>query len=1124
MNLIAKSQLLASFLATTFPVIPAAGGDVLEQGFSTPPSSAKPHTWWHWVDGNVSKNGITKDLEAMARIGLGGFQMFHVGGYGPKGPADYMSKDWRELVHFSVTEAERLNLEVTLHNCAGWANSGGPWVTPENAMKTTVWTETAVKGGRTIALKLPQPMTRHDYYHDIAVLAVREAPAGGNALIHLKPRITAPGKNFDPARLIDGDWGTTPKGNHGYLQVEFDQPFTAQSIGFVFGGLVSSKASILLESSNDGKTFTSHGRVYDAHLSRHSGSANFEPVTARYFRIVPKGLTTDGISELALSASPRVEAFGARAGYSRAEKVCPPMSAPDSNASFIRTGDVIDVTQHLSGDSTLNWDAPAGDWMLVRIGYTVTGKENRPAPPEGQGLECDKFNRPALKQHFDGMTAKVIEDAGPLAGKTLVAGLIDSFEAGSQNWTQKMPDDFRERAGYDIGPYLLTLTGRIVNSPGETDRFLNDFRRVIAGLFSDNYFGYFDELCAEHGLISYSEGYGDGNFEFLTASQHADIPMTEFWFDRGDRSFRNEWIKTVTSVAHGYGKPVVGAESFTSDPNATRAWGEHPGAVKRYGDLAYSFGINRLILHTFTHQPWPDHVVPGMTMGKWGGHFDRTETWWEMGTGWVDYMTRCQYLLQQGNYVADVAVYTGEDRPGNYYPPELPEGVNYDYISDELLLDQASAENGRLIIPSGASYRVLVLPDDSRMSSNVASKLAELAQAGVAITGPRRPDQVWGLLDRKSDLDTVVNDFWAMVHPDVPAALASAEIKPDFAAAADSGDLCFIHMRQDGTDVYFVANQTDRRIAPDCRFRITGKQPERWDPMNGKVTEPALFSSDDSHTLLPLALEPYESTFIVFRKTGTPSVAEVTLNGTPLPSLPEGSQAFPSLERNEGNLNLTTPNGGHYSIKFRNGTTASVALPPIPQPFPINGPWTVAFDTRWKAPEATEFKTLQSWSEHENDAIRHYSGTATYTKDFRFDRDLPQAERLYLDLGNVHEMAQVRLNGTDLGILWIKPFRIDITGAIKRGDNQLEIDVVNLWPNRLIGDERFPDDRGKDWKQEPVWFDDFAKTGQRPSSERMTYANWKQFGKDDPLSPSGLLGPVTIHTTAVRTIPLPDSN
>ena len=1080
---------------------------ILENYFASPPDSARPHTWWHWMDGNVSKEGITKDLEAMKQAGIGGFQMFDIGGYLDKGPVDYMSPAWLDLVKFSISEADRLGLEVTIHNCAGWTSSGGPWIAPENAMKFVVWSETSVKGGRQIVKSLKEPMSRSGFYRDIACFALRETPSQGNAVINLKPVISGSEPGFVGSNLCDGDWDSYCPSKQNYIQIEFDEPLTACSAQFAFRKDISSASRIKLQVSVDGKKYKTIGTVYDTFLGRGPGSSNFKPADGRFFRFTFENLTSDLISEISISTRPMVEDFGARAGYFRAENLCPIMSYETKRIPFLKKRDIIDITNYMAADGTVQWEAPAGDWTIIRMGYTVTGTVNRPASSEAEGFECDKFSRAAMKLHFENMMEKVIQDVGPLAGTALKAGLIDSFEVKGQNWTLNMFEDFKNIAGYQLGKHIISLTGRIVGSMEETDKFLYDYRRVLAELMEKNYFGYFDELCEERGLDTCLEPYGNGNFETITATKYTDLPMTEFWVSR---PFKSQWIKPVVSAAHIYNKNIIGAESFTGHPKHTRPWSVHPGMIKARGDLIYTFGVNRFIFHTQVHQPWSEKLHPGMTMGPWGTHFDRNNTWWPLASAWIKYLTRCQYLLQQGKYVADVAVYTGEGKPGYFTAPELPYGVNFDFINADILLNHSNSKNGLLELDTGLNYRLLILPDDIRMSSEVALKIEELLEQGVIITGPK-PERTWRLNDSDTKLNNIISRFWDKVKPDFSVAIAASGIKPDFISLTNSDDLCFIHRSMGDMDIYFISNQSDMLISPDCRFRVSGKTPEQWNPQTGKIEELAMFASVEEYTQINVMLEPSESTFIVFNNAGSPKVKHVKKHGI---------LTYPKLVNAGNSIIMEVQEEGEYILELTDNKVSEVKVGKLMTPYELTGSWDVHFNPDMRTPVSSVFSRLVSWTQVADENIKYYSGLATYKKDFNFDNAITNDQRLYLDLGDVRELASVRLNGKDLGILWIKPFKVDITEAVNSGMNNLEIDVVNLWPNSLIGDERFADDRGSSWKVWPDWMGEFVKTGQRPSQKRLNFATWKHYSKDDKLIPSGLLGPVTIKATAVKTIPL----
>ena len=710
--------------------------DPLADGFRDPPAAARPQVWWHWMNGNVTKEGITADLEAMQRVGIGGAQIFNVDCDIPAGPVKFLSADWRDLMRHAAREADRLGLELCLHNCAGWSSSGGPWNTPEHAMQRVTTSEQPVKGPAYFSAVLPAPKARLGFYRDIAVLAF-QTPAGENG-------------TGRPLRIDNLD---AKSGANG------------QSV-------LSSPA---------------RGRVPADQVVQH-------------------------------------------------EKI-------------------VDLTDKLQPDGRLAWDVPDGDWTILRLGYTPTGAENHPAPAEGTGLECDKLSREALDAHWAGFIQKVIDDLGPLAGsgKALDNVLIDSYEVGGQNWTPQFRSEFEKRRGYDPLLFLPTLTGRVVDSPEVSERFLWDLRRTIADLFAENYYGHFQELCHQHGLQASIEPY-TGPFESLQCGAAADIPMGEFWVG----STPGSSVKLAASAGHIYGRPVIGAESFTAGPGPQHGrWLDDPYALKALGDEVFCRGINRLIFHRYAMQPWTNRW-PGMTMGPWGTHFDRSSTWWEQSRAWLQYVTRCQYLLQQGRFVADAAYFCGQSAPvetrvGN---PVLPQGYDFDAINADVLLHHAAVQDGRLVLDSGMSYRMLVLPpSDPAMTPDLLGKLAELVQDGLVVVGqpPRTSPslarypgcdvevqnlagRIWGDCDGRTITEHAFGRGKAIWGRPLADVLDELNLKPDFEyTASKDARLDFIHRRDGETDIYFVSNQRNQFDAADCRFRVRGRQPELWNPETGDL-------------------------------------------------------------------------------------------------------------------------------------------------------------------------------------------------------------------------------------------------------------------------------------------------
>ena len=724
------------------PAFPASAADSLESGFQNPPASAHPQTWWHWMNGNITKAGLQADLEAMKQIGLSGATIVNVDSGIPRGPVEFMGPEWREDFKFAVQEAHRLGLELCVENCAGWSSSGGPWNTPTNAMQHVTTSEICVTGPTNFSATLPQPPTKLDYYRDIAVLAFPE-PAGEQVLMtDFSPVVTvSTGENPDN-KLTDGDADTyvtlpmSKREEPQFAQFEFSSPFSVGTVKITGRRVVpESRGEILM--SDDGQKFRSvqsfavgHGGQNPLLVTLPDG-----PLTARYWRVQFDALgaraneTNVQLADVELSPRLMISAYQGKDG----ELAAFVLSARDAGTvtnGAVQPNAVIDLTSHLDSQGKLTWRAPAGRWVILRVGYTPTGVNNHPAAWGGLGLECDKLSKSALDEHWNGFMQKVLDDLGPLAGETLNCSLIDSYEVRGQNWTKDFAREFKKRRGYDPIKFLPAFTGRLVENPAVSERFLWDVRRTIADLFAENYYAHFAELCRERGLLNAVEPY-TGPFESLQCGATADVVMGEFW--SGSAIHRS--VKLASSIAHIYGKTIVAAESFTARPPENGRWQEDPYALKALGDLAYCQGLNRYVFHRYAMQPWTNRW-PGMTMGQWGFHFERTSTWWQQGKGWIDYISHCQYLLQQGRAVQDAAYFNGQSTPSETRAenPPLPEGYDYDAVDSDVLLKGATVQNGRIKLASGANYAVLVLPpEDINMTPQMLKCLSKLVHDGATI-------------------------------------------------------------------------------------------------------------------------------------------------------------------------------------------------------------------------------------------------------------------------------------------------------------------------------------------------------------------------------------------------------
>ena len=613
-------------LAVGLSLLSASGKSegALEEGFRNPPPEARSQTWWHWIDGYVTKEGITADLEAMARVGIGGAQIFSVGRGFDKERVAYNSPAWRELVCFAAAEAKRLGLDLGLHNCAGWSSSGGPWVTPEHNMQVVVASERVVKGPSRFAGVLEQPPAKLGHYRDIALLAVRRPGAAADGWG--TPQFTA----SDPSAknlgwLADGDEATTVKlvaprseKQPTSVTVAYDRQVTVRSLWLRAPGSFGWKGRV--ESSVDGETFTP---IATFTLPRHATReiCGFAPVTARQFRLAilkcDSRMKYVALGELRFSPMLAVDQLSLstfESSKTRSAKLAQ-SEVPFAAGDVIAAREVLDLTGRMMPDGHLTWDVPASEWLLLRFGHTANGMKNHPVAETGEGLECDKLSREALQAFWDGSLGPLIRQLGPLAGTSFNNLLIDSYEVGSQSWTPKMREEFKRLRGYDPLPYLPTLLGYVVGSPEITERFLWDFRRTVADLFAENYSKAFKELAHAHNIRFALESYGGAPCDDIQCGGFADIPMGEFWHTRAEKVGD---VKIGGTTGHVYGRTIIGAEAFTAAPEYGR-WTQTPFDLKSQGDLSWCNGITRFYFHTYAHQPWVNPSrTPGMTMGQWG--------------------------------------------------------------------------------------------------------------------------------------------------------------------------------------------------------------------------------------------------------------------------------------------------------------------------------------------------------------------------------------------------------------------------------------------------------------------------------------------------------------------------
>ncbi len=1134
----------------------------LVQKFNEPDHSARPWVFWNWMNGCISKEGITADLEAMRDVGIGGVEMFNIGGLVPEGEIQYRTEEWLDMLKHAAKTANEFDISFVMHNCDGWSSSGGPWVSKDNAMKKIVFSETQIAGGESYNQALPLPPSKFNYYKDIAFFA-----------------FPTPAKDMRIPNIL--------------------------------------------------------------------GKAGFE----RDFNL------TIGQEVV-------------------------------SDDAIIRLTDILDLSKYVREKGILNWDAPIGkDWTVLRVGYTLTGKKNTPATINGTGFECDKLSKEAFTEHWEFGIQPIINELGE---EHLNGILMDSYEAGSCNWTDKMQEEFEKRRGYQLLKWLPTVTGRYINSVKDTESFLWDFRRTIAELYKDNFYHHAATLANKEGFMFYVEPF-EGPYDCLQVGGAASEVLGECWTNGS----MIHWNKVASSTAHVNGIKMVGCEVFTADPFNGR-WQGHPRSLKSIGDRVWCEGVNHFVIHRYVHQPWKD-VRPGQSLGPYGTHFERTNTWWKQSKAWISYISRAQQVLQQGRFVADIAFIADEGMPshGIYRPDVKLKGYDYDLVSAENV-PNFEYINKEFVLPSGARYKAMIFPDSEHLTMSTLEKIKELTEAGATVIAPK-PIASPSLSDdvdqqKYAELVNKVfsekgNVIWKKNFDQIVDVL---KILPDFDVCDASVNIAWIHRVLNKDHIYFVSSQMKEPMNSECKFKIKrGYEAEIWKPETGEISKIKFNYTNEGRAVINLDFQPEEAYFIVFKEVeetandayvaiskvggaserNTVPLAELKiesaqvgifeikyknmvdvcqtmrqkvknnglsvlsnnqLGGDPAPGnhktlwveyrqdgknfnayaheggtlkiatsdnkieilramyglLPEDLDNMPMYEfvditekisallkngclkfqpkdvikdeiKDDGLRQiriLYLENGvanmliagmdelvvlpfeawrslypspqlinneekqfamvwevGQYELKSKSGETKLIQVENIPEEILIDGEWKVHFPTVTKGGKTVVFDGLNSYTKHKNESIRYFSGTASYHKEIHISpENFPEDLDLWLDLGRVECIAEVSINGKHLGTLWKEPYMVNITDFIVPGVNKLKVDITNLLVNRLIGDEQYPDNY--EYKENiiteyPSWLEDFS---QQPESPRKTFSVVKLWTHDDELVKSGLLGPVVL--------------
>ncbi len=1048
-----------------------AGETSLETGFRTPPNDIRPSVYWYWVNDNISKEGIVKDLEAMKEIGIGRAFIGNIGEQGGGyGSVKIFSNDWWDAVHEALRTATRLGIDLGMFNSPGWSQSGGPWVKPERSMRYLATSATTVVGPKKFEGKLETPGKD---FQDVKVLAFK-SPKNAGDVSETSFKLA---KNGDVCE-------TSLAGDHSPVR----------NIAIVTK--TPARATVEISAKIEGQWKPVKTARFDrSNPNPNVGFDPFAPVLisipatcAKDFQL--KFTDIHGTPELAIRfrSAPAVESVAEKTLAKMWPTPLPLWDAYmwpdqpklDDPKLAVDPKDVLDISQFMQPDGTLTWDVPEGEWTIQRTGMLTTGVQNGPASPEAKGLEIDKMSKEHVTFHFDAYLGEILKRIPEADRQSLKVAVQDSYETGGQNWTDDFIAEFKKTYGYDPTPYIPVMSGVVVGSPEMSDRFLWDLRRFVADKVAHDYVGGLREAANKHGMTTWLECYGHWGFpgEFLQYGGQSDGIAGEFWNEGDLGSIEN---RAASSCGHIYGKTKITAESFTAGGNT---FGRYPRLLKKRCDWSYTEGINDTLLHLYIHQPY-EEKTPGMN-AWFSTEFNRKNTWFSHMKPFVEYMRRCMFLLQQGQNVADVAYFIGEDCPKmtGVCDPPLPKGYSFDYINGEVIRDKLSVKDGRLVLPHGTSYRLLVLPNQTTMRPETLRKIKELVESGAVVYGPkptRSPslqnypacdeevrkmaDELWKKVDGVNVTGAAVGKGWVHFYAKdgdkagYLHAVLNALTGED--CETNNPDTLYVHRKlADGTDIYFLTNQVDKPISFMARFRVDKKQPEFWDPVDGTIRPLPAFSTitmknttplpvrnaSDPEQFeqvgVPLKLDAWGSAFIMFRKVGKPLTTA-------------------SLEAN-----------------FPEQKTVAT----------VDGPWTVRFESdeiKRGPKEPQTFDKLIDWSGSENEAIRYYSGAAVYTTTFKLD-SLPETKKLYVNLGDVQVAASVKLNGQDAGILWTAPWQLDVTKFAKPGENTLEVEVVNTWVNRLIGDVKLPENKRKTW------------------------ATVNPYKPDDKLQLSGLLGPVHI--------------
>lgn len=1054
----------------------------IQADFVTPKDDNTLWCYWYWIGDDISKEGITKDLEAMKEAGISGALIGNINPEEKDGKVPMLSEAWWSHMVHAVNEGKRIGVDIGAFNCPGWSQSGGPWVKPEMAMRYMTYSEAVVKGGTEINMKLIKPTTE---FQDTYVLAFPSISAEGNTLSLKKAKVSITPSIKEQNNLIDTDTSNVvhfSKAEKNYqVDIIADNAINANSLKIIPGKkTIEVNCEVFAKIDNEFKSIKTF-KIFRSKLDPNVGADKYAPLLinlpetkSNHFRLEFKlpsnvykpftetvaNIPTWDIAEISISEAAGLE-FYAEKNLSKMHPTPFPAwdsyiwnqqkEVTDENLK-IATNKVIDISNNMDAEGNLVWNTPEGNWLIQRFGMTPTGTKNAPSAPQGKGYEIDKANKELVKFHYNqfiGEFLKRIPEESKSAFKYVIA---DSYEMGSQNWTDGYEEKFEAKFGYNPKKYLPVFSGRIVGSVEESERFLWDLRRSIADAVAYEYTGGLREASNKDNLQLWLENYGHWGFpsEFLMYGGQSNLVSGEFW---NEGTLGDIECKSASSAAHIYGKPRVSAEAFTA---AHRTYVRHPAMLKKRGDWSFTEGINHFVLHLYIHQP-DDNRVPGVN-AWFSTEFNRHNTWFEKSKTYFDYLRRSQHLLQQGKYAANVCYFIGENAPimTGARNPELPKGYSYDYINAEVILNRLTVKDGKFVLPDGMTYSLMVLPPFKTMRPELLAKIEALVSQGGKIFGqaPEKSPSLQNYPESDLKVKELADKMWAASSEKVKKygngfivdglelqdALTQLNINKDV-DVDENQPVLWTHRTMPGMDIYFVTNQSNEEINLSPSFRVNGMKPQLWDAVTGTIRPLNEFTEKDGRTTVPLKMKAYQSWFVVFSNS----------------------------EINSGKI---------YEENFPEPTVAKT----------LESAWTVDFKNKKIGPkELVSFPTLTDWIENGNDKIKYYSGTAVYKSTFNFKKD-ENAKDIFIDLGKVGVMASVKINGIDIGTTWIAPYKLNMNNALKDGENTIEVEVVNVWRNRLTGDKSLTE------------------------TQKTTWLNVDTTTPEEALISSGLLGPVTIQT------------